>query len=147
MKITYKSVTGKTHKIEVDETWGAVILELDRQEHNLIRKETRRHLHLDAYNNIDTEIVFNPHLSLHAFEYRNHLGIDGRDILTELEQELFRYHVRKMVEKLKPSYRDLITAIYFDGVSVDDYAEKEGVSSSAISHRLQTAYKHLKKIL
>jgi DNA-directed RNA polymerase specialized sigma24 family protein len=51
------------------------------------------------------------------------------------------------VDKLKPAQRDLIRAIYFEGVSVNDYAAREGVDHSAISHRLKTAYGNLKKIL
>ena len=41
----------------------------------------------------------------------------------------------------------MIRAIYFDGVSVNDYAARMGVTQSAISHRLQTVKKKLKKLL
>ena len=48
---------------------------------------------------------------------------------------------------LKPAQADLIIAICIDGVSVSEYAEKEGVSQPAITQRLQTAKKILKKLL
>jgi DNA-directed RNA polymerase specialized sigma24 family protein len=147
MKITYTSVTGQIHEIEVDDSWGAVILELDREEKNLDRKETRRHTALDSYDFIDTDAGSNPCLSRDAFEYRNHLCTGGRDILADLERHYTQRHIREAVEKLKPAQCDLITAIYFDGLSVNDYAKKEGVDHSAISHRLQTAHKNLKKLL
>ena len=41
----------------------------------------------------------------------------------------------------------MIHAIYFEGVSVNDYAARMGVTQSAISHRLQTVRKKLKKLL
>ena len=56
-----------------------------------------------------------------------------------------RLHIA--ITKLKPKQRDLIISIYFRHISVNDYAEKEGVDHSAISHRLQTAKNNLKKFL
>ena len=47
---------------------------------------------------------------------------------------------------LRPNQAELIIAIYIDGVSVTEYANSEGVSKSAISHRLKTAKKNFKKI-
>ena len=37
--------------------------------------------------------------------------------------------------------------IYFENVSVNDYAARMSVTQSAISHRLQTVRKKLKKLL
>ncbi len=41
----------------------------------------------------------------------------------------------------------MVHAIYFENVSVNDYAARMGVTQSAISHRLQTVKKKLKKLL
>ncbi len=41
----------------------------------------------------------------------------------------------------------MVQAIYFENVSVNDYAARMGVTQSAISHRLQTVKKKLKKLL
>lgn len=46
---------------------------------------------------------------------------------------------------LKEKQAELLIAIFLDGVSVTEYAEREGVSKSAISHRLDTAKKNFKK--
>jgi len=147
MKITYTSVTGQIQEIEVTDDWGAIVLDLDREEKNLNRKETRRHTALDSYDSIDDQADSNPRLSRDAFEYRNHICADSTEIVADLESKSTRQHIREAVAKLKPPQRDLITAIFFDGVSVNDYAKREGVDHSAISHRLQTAYRHLKKLL
>ncbi len=147
MKIMYTFANGETSLIEVADDWGAIVLDLDRQEKNLNRKETRRHTAMDSYDYIGTDADSNPCLSRDAFEYRNHICSDSAEIATDLESKYTRQHIREVMEKLKPAQRDLITTIYFDGMSVNDYAKREGVDHSAISHRLQTAYKHLKKLL
>ena len=49
MKYEYITVAGKT-RIEVDDSWGNVLLELDRLEHNNDQTETRRHASLEAFN-------------------------------------------------------------------------------------------------
>lgn len=51
------------------------------------------------------------------------------------------------ISKLKPKQRDLINAIYFEGISVNDYAAQEGVKQNAISMRLARAKNNLKKFL
>ena len=53
MKIKYEFVTGETVEVEVDDSIGKVMVELDRIEYNNDHKETRRHCSLSAikYNN------------------------------------------------------------------------------------------------
>lgn len=48
MKYQYRFGTGH-EDVEVDEEWYTVLRELDRQEYNSNRRETRRHVHIDAY--------------------------------------------------------------------------------------------------
>lgn len=111
------------------------------------RRETRRHIALDVYKFLDDQSGSNPRLSRDGFEYRNGMCAESAEIAADLEGKYTRRHIRETVVKLKPAQRDLITSIYFKGVSVNDYAKREGVTHSAISHRLQTAYKHLKRLL
>jgi RNA polymerase sigma-70 factor (ECF subfamily) len=147
MKIKYTSVTGEIHEIEVSEEWEEIILDLDRKEYNINRKETRRHTSLDTYDYIDGQADTNPCLSRDAFEFRNGICSESAEMAADLESKYTRQHIRNAVDKLKPKQRKLITAIYFDEVSVNDYAKREGVDHSAISHRLHTAYTALKKLL
>lgn len=147
MKITYKSVTGETYEVEVSKEWGEIILELDRKEYNINRKETRRHTSLNSYDYIDDQADSNPKLSRDAFEFKNGIYIESAEIMADLENKYTKQHIRNAVDMLKPKQRELINAIYYNSVSVTDYAKKEGVDHSAISHRLRTAYKALKKLL
>ena len=55
--------------------------------------------------------------------------------------------VRAAIQKHDPDQQKMVQAIYFENVSVNDYAAWMGVTQSAISLRLQTVKKKLKKLL
>ena len=118
MKIKYE-FANESVEIEVDETWGAVLIELDRQEHNNNQTETRRHCSLDAYNLDDGD-----------------LGI------TEDNRRLYA-----AIKKLEPRQQYLVEQVYFAGRKQIDLAKEEGVSHVAITYALQRAVKKLKKFL
>ena len=130
MKITYKFVTGEVVEVEVSEEIGGVIVDLDRLEYNNDHKETRRHCSLEgkAYEGMEYAVEDPGLEALFA-------GPTDEDRL------------RAAIQKLDPGQQAMIRAIYFEGVSVNDYAARMGVTQSAISHRLQTVKKNLKKLL
>lgn len=129
MKYTYK-FSDEENTIEINKYWSDVLVDLDKSESANQKKESRRHYHLEAciYDGIDY--------------------IDTNDEIEALFKEPSKKNLlHTAISKLKPKQRDLIFAIYFEGISVNDYAAKEGVDHSAISHRLQTAKNNLKKFL
>ncbi|MCT6514631.1 ECF-type sigma factor [Bacillus subtilis] len=71
---------------------------------------------------------------------------DNLDEVTREKQEEYEYLCEIIRKTLKEKQAELLIAILLDGVSVTEYAEREGVSKSAISHRLNTAKKNLKKV-
>lgn len=129
MKIQYKFVN-ETISIDVPDDWGEILIDLDRQEYNNDHKETRRHYSLEGkvYEGMD-----------YAAEDS---GLEALFAGPTDEERL-----RAAIQKLAPDQQAMIRAIYFDGVSVNDYAARMGVTQSAISHRLQTVRKKLKKLL
>ena len=56
MKTKYEFVNGEVVEIEVSEEWAEVLAELDRQEYNNDKKETRRHYHWFYCKNQGTNI-------------------------------------------------------------------------------------------
>lgn len=129
MKYTYK-FSDEENTIEIDEYWSDVLIDLDKSESANQKKESRRHYHFEAciYDGIDF--------------------VDKNERIEAMFKEPSKKELlHTAISKLKPKQRDLILAIYFEGVSVNDYAAKEGVDHSAISHRLQTAKNNLKKFL
>ena len=129
MKIQYKFAT-ETISIDVPDDWGEILIDLDRQEYNNDHKETRRHYSLEGkvYEGMD-----------YAAEDS---GLEALFAGPTDEERL-----RAAIQKLDPGQQAMIRAIYFEGVSVNDYAARMGVTQSAISHRLQTVKKKLKKLL
>ena len=56
-------------------------------------------------------------------------------------------HICAIIRKtLKPKQAETFIAVYLDGIPLTEYAERESVSVSAISHRLDTAKKNFKKV-
>lgn len=129
MKYTYK-FSDEENIIEINKYWIDVLTDLDKAEGANQKKESRRHYHLEAciYDGIDF--------------------VDNNDKIEAMFKEPSKTDLLHIaISKLKPKQRDLLNAIYFEGISVNDYAVKEGVDHSAISHRLQTAKNNLKKFL
>ena len=128
MKIKYE-FADETIEIEVSEDWGAVLIELDRQEYNNDHAETRRHCSLEEYN-LDGNFVSN--------------GSDVEDafLISEDNKKLYA-----AIKKLEPRQQYLIEQVYFLGRKQVDIAAEEGVSHVAITYALQRAVKKLKKFL
>lgn len=126
MKIEYKFID-EVVTIDIEEYWGEIILDLDRLEYNVNHKETRRHTSLDSYL------------------------YEGKDFACEDEElsKLFEENQEKKlhlaISKLKPKQQELIKSVFFKNISLTDYAKNEGVTVSAVSQRLSTALKKLKK--
>ena len=94
------------------------------------KKERRRHYSLDAcvYEGI-----------VYASEDKNLTAIFETDSKFGRLTEAIKY--------LSDKQKSLIQAVYFDGMSVSDYAKHMGISQSAVSQQLKTIYKKLKKFL
>ena len=126
----YHFSNGETISIEIPDDWGEILIDMDRQEYNNNHKETRRHYSLEGkvYEGMD-----------YAAEDS---GLEALFAGPTDEERL-----RAAIQKLAPDQQAMIRAIYFNGISVNDYAARMGVTQSAISHRLQTVKKKLKKLL
>ena len=126
----YHFSNGETISVEIPDDWGEILIDMDRQEYNNNHKETRRHYSLEGkvYEGMD-----------YAAEDS---GLEALFAGPTDEERL-----RAAIQKLAPDQQAMIRAIYFNGISVNDYAARMGVTQSAISHRLQTVKKKLRKLL
>ena len=126
----YHFSNGETISIDVSDDWGEILIDLDRQEYNNDHKETRRHYSLEGkvYEGMDYAVEDSGLEALFA-------GPTDEECL------------RTAIQQLTPDQQEMVQAIYFENVSVNDYAARMGVTQSAISHRLQTVRKKLKKLL
>ena len=126
----YHFSNGETISIEIPDNWGEILIDLDRQEANNDHKDTPRPYSLEGkvYEGMDYAVE-DPGLE---------------DLFAGPTDE---ERLRAAIQKLAPDQQAMIRAIYFNGISVNDYAARMGVTQSAISHRLQTVKKKLKKLL
>lgn len=126
MKYTYRFVTGESVGIEVSAELEALLRNEDRLEYNNEQANTRRHFSLDMAQE-DEGMQF--------------IGPDSLPASGGIAR------LQAAVALLPEEQQRLIHAIYINGDSVNGYAAQEGVTGSAISHRLRTVEKHLRKIL
>jgi len=127
MKIKYEFAT-ETTEIEVTEEWGSILIELDRQEYNINHKERRRRYSLDACD----------------FEGDDFACED--EALTKIQGGSDEFSILyDAIESLTEDQKDLVKKIFFEGYSVNDYAEMLGVGASAVSHRIQRIKARIKK--
>ncbi len=130
VKITYRFADGHVEEIEVGKEVAETLKELDRQEYNSNHRETRRHSALDA------------------LEYEGEHFIDQNYSIEGLV--LWKQDVRDLlnaIHSLDAKQQELITAVFYQKRTVSQIARESGVSQAAISQRLQTAIKNLKKLL
>lgn len=129
MKIRYVFVNGEVSEIEVEEALGGLLLELDRQEANNTRSETRRHI------------------SLSDLSYEGSLFDAGIDVPEEVWARISAEALREALQKLPAAQRELIVQVYFQGRRPAEIARTEGVTRQSVSERLQRALKKLQKYL
>lgn len=129
MRVRYEFVNGEWSEIEVEDSLGELLVELDRQEYNNDHRETRRHMSLDG------------------MDYEGALFAAPDNPAAELVWKEDATRLRQAMEALSPSQQELVRRVYFENEKITDIAREEGVDKSAISHRLDRIYKKMKKFL
>lgn len=129
MRVRYEFVNGEWSEIEVEDSLGELLVELDRQEYNNDHRETRRHMSLDG------------------MDYEGALFAALDDPAADLLWKEDATRLRQAMETLSPSQQELVRRVYFENAKVSEIAREEGVDKSAISHRLDRIYRKLKKFL
>lgn len=131
MKIKYEFLTGEAVEIEVSEAIGKVLIGIDKEAKNSDRRESRRHHSIDALDEIGVQ-----------------LAATSEELADSIEMRETTEALRQALGKLLPQQRKLLQKLYFgDGRTIVDVAREEGVTISAISHRLDLIYKKLRKLL
>lgn len=119
-----------TRTIEISNEMGTVIAEMNAEERNTTRKETRRHISLEAYD-----------LSRDRLEATDS---SPEDIICRREEI---YALYQAINALNENQKQLIYRVFWLNESQYDIAREEGVSRTAIHNQLQRIFKKMKKIL
>lgn len=131
MKIEYRFVTGEKAAIEINGDFEEIILELDKEEYNCNRKETRKHKSLS----LSDKSIENMSLS--------------SDICDDVFKNIDKEKLHNAIPLLKPDEQELINKIYLNKtkLSISDYAKLANVSQNAIKQRLKRIRKKLKSFI
>lgn len=124
MKIQYKFID-ETVEIEVEEDWGNLVIDLDRQEYNNNHAETRRHA------------------SLSAMSYEGNYFEDDRADLSRYADVLA---LRDAIKNLPDRQREIIHLHFFEQLGIREIARQLGLDHSTVRESLNAAIKNLKKI-
>lgn len=125
MKIEYQFAT-ETVEIEVDDDWGNLVIDLDRQEYNNDHKETRRHVSLDAA----------------LYE-----GEAFADEGAGLEKYAERIDLQRAISTLTDHQQRIIKGYFFDGLTYVELGEELGISEAGVRQAANRALKQLRKII
>ena len=119
-----------TRTIEISSDMGTVLTQMNHEERNITRKETRRHISFETYD-----------LSRDRLE-----SPDGspEDIVCHKEEI---YALYQAINALNENQKKLIYRVFWLNESQYDIAREEGVSRTAIHNRLQRIFKKLKIFL
>ena len=131
MKYTYRFVTGESVGIEVSAEMEALLINEDRLEYNNDHANTRRHVLLDTGRDGGED----------------YLAVDDENLQALFEGEPDEARLLRALKQLTPKQQALLRALFWDGVTISQYAQQKGVSQPAVSHQFSTALRKLKKIL
>ena len=126
-KYRYGFVDG-TEEIEVSEEWAAVLREMDREEEANRKKQTRRHISLDAAD-FEGEEFAAP-------------GDAESDLMVKEEEQ----HIEELFSSLTAVQRRRIL-LRMEGLTYRDIAKLENTSAMACQESITSAAKKMKKIL
>ena len=131
MKIEYRFVTGEKAAIEINGDFEEIILELDKEEYNWNRKETRRHKSLS----LSDKSIENMSLS--------------SDICDDVFKNIDKEKLHNAISRLKPNEQELLHKVYLDldKINITKYANSLGVKPTVLWKRLERIRKKLKNIL
>ena len=122
-------INGKDIDVEVTQEFARAFEQLKEEEKNNERRETRRHLSLEA-------------LTEEGFQVED----PKADIEDQLYKKLENDILFTAIQSLKPNQRWLIEQVFFHNRSQQDIAEELGVCKQAVNNQILRILKKLKKI-
>lgn len=130
MKIKYEFVTGDTVQIKVSDEWGHIIIDMNREDYNEEKKETRRHYKLDT-----------------SKEGSGCLADDDESVediaVDDVVAEGMAYRIKRC---LTARQFDAFWKVCVEGYTEREYADVSNMSHQAVDQLVQAARKKLQNI-
>ena len=143
---------------ETEEMWISLSIEEDydsqEEKEKLIQEKIDEEFNKPEYNNYRKH---NRRTSMPKKPYRkdeqgedlaDHMDYipDYTDLENQDKKNEYEYYCQLLRKNLSHKQAEAFIAVYLDGIPANEYAESIGVHKSAISHRISSAKKKLKKI-
>ena len=122
-------LTDEVSEVEVSEELGRAMVEMEKDDFNNDRRETRRHCYMSE------------------LEENGRYIADESDLLDDILETELHDALMVAIEKLQPQQKELLIRVYWKKEHQKDIAAEEGVSERAISGRMKRIINSLKKFL
>lgn len=135
--IRYEFITEEIVEIEISDEWGEKLKSVKREQWKLDKREERHSVNfadLDGKEEYFADSKDDPFAMIEEERYRDYKADHERRIV-------------KAFSELSGSQRELLKALYEDGMTETEYASKFGISQAAVAHRLNRIKRKLEKLL
>ena len=135
MKIHYEFVTGEKLELEVDDSIGEIVIEMEVIQSRRNRTETRRH------NSLEFMQEQRPGSNPKQFVDEK---VDIEQFIVDSDERERLHHAISQLE-----YRDaqIVRQYYFENRTMEDIGKKMGISAMAVSKRLKKVPDKIKKFM
>ena len=116
--------------VEVTEEFAAQYEQLEKDEKNVNRKETRRHQSLDK-----------------SMEHGFDVADPNVNVFEQVERRLLSEQIHTALHKLTDKQRTVVLLYFFDGLNFREIGERLHIGTSAVFDHYSAAIKKLKKFL
>lgn len=135
--IRYEFITEEIVEIEISDEWGEKLKSVKREQWKLDKREERHSVNfadLDGKEEYFADSKDDPSAMIEEERYRDYKADHER-------------RIAKAFSELSVSQRELLKALYEDGMTETEYASKLGISQAAVARRLNRIKRKLEKLL
>lgn len=135
MKINYEFVTGEKLELEVDDSIGEIVIELEVLQSRRNRTETRRHNSLDSMQ--EQRPGYNPRQFVDE-------TVDIEQFVVDSDE---RERLHQAIGLLEERDRLIVRQYYFENRTMEEIGREIGISAMAVSKRLKKIPEKLKSLM
>lgn len=134
MKINYEFVTGEKLELEVDDSVGEIVIEMEVVQSRRNRTETRRHNSLES---MQEQQGHNPRQFVDE-------KVDVEQFVVESDE---RERLHQAIGLLEDRDRRIVRQYYFENKTMVEISREIGISAMAVSKRLKKILEKLKSLM
>lgn len=135
MKINYEFVTGEKLELEVDDSVGEIVIEMEVLQSRRNRTETRRH------NSLDSMQELQPGHSPRQFVDER---VDIEQFIVDSDE---RERLHLAIGQLESKDSLIVRQYYFENKTMQEIGKEMGISAMAVSKRLKKIPEKLKSLM